>query len=90
MSQISTIMDKKAVRKRSDWTDLNQDGKRLERLIKMLDTRVNPSRKRKNVPEPLPDEIKLAYIDRIVKLTHEKKAIVDMVLGVNTLLKEFK
>jgi hypothetical protein len=83
-------MQQKAAKKRSDWTDLNRDGKRLDKLIKMLETRVNPSRKRKVMPEPLPDEIKLAYIDRIIKLTHEKRGIVDTVLGVNELLKEMK
>ena len=88
MSQISVNKPAKEVKTRGDWTDLNRDGKRLERLIKMLDKRVNPSRKLKNPPPPLTDEEKLVHIDRIIKLTHEKKAIIECVLGVKDLLRE--
>jgi len=36
------------------------------------------------------DEMKLAYIDRIIKATHEKFQLVQAVLGVRELLKETK
>lgn len=90
MSQTSDLMQHKATKSRSDWTDLNRDGKRLDRLIKMLETKVNPSKRRKNIPEPLPIEVQLACIQTLIRLTHEKRGIVDTVLGVNQLLKEFK
>ena len=90
MSQIATVMEEKGVKRRSDWTDLNRDGQRLEKTLKMLYTRINPDPRRKNIPEPLSEEMMLSFIHTIIKVTHEKRGIVDTVLGVNTLLKEMK
>ncbi len=90
MSQLMQQNTPKQAKKRGDWTDLNRDGKRIEALIKQLNTRVNPKGNKNNRPEPLSDELKLAYIQTIIKLTHEKRGIVDTVLQVKELLKEFK
>lgn len=90
MSQINELMEKKAVKKRADWTDLNQDGKRLDKIIKSMNTRIFNNSRRKNKPEPLSEEHYISYVNTIIRLTHEKRAIVDTVLGVNQLLKDMK
>ena len=60
------------------WSDLNRDGRRLEAIIKDMNT--------KYWKEPNID-IKFAYSDRLLKATHEKALIADRVLGVKKLLK---
>ena len=60
------------------WSDLNRDGRRLEAIIKDMNT--------KYWKEPNID-IKFAYADRLLKATHEKALIADRVLGVKKLLK---
>ena len=61
------------------WSDLNKDGRRLEGLIKHMNTKFWTE----------PDiEIQLAYLDRLVRLTHQKMLLVDRVLGVKALLQE--
>ena len=64
-----------------NWTDLNKDGRRLNRIIRQLESKI------KNESN---DEMKLAYIDRIIKCTHEKSQLAQIVLGVKELLKEAK
>ena len=64
-----------------NWTDLYKDGRRLNRIIRMLETKIRTETN---------DELKLAYIDRIIKCTHEKTQLVNIVLGVDELLKEGK
>ena len=64
-----------------NWTDLNKDGLRLNRIISQLESKI------KNESN---DEMKLAYIDRIIKCIHEKSQIVQIVLGVKEILKEAK
>ena len=63
------------------WTDLNKDGRRLNRIIRQLESKI------KNESS---DELQLAYIDRIIKCTHEKSQLTQTVLGVKELLKEAK
>jgi len=65
----------------TNWTDLNKDGRRLNRIIRQLKTRLKNETK---------DEMKLAYIDRIIKCTHEKSQLAQTVLGVREVLKEAK
>jgi len=62
-----------------NWTDLNKDGRRLNRIIRQLETKIKNEQN---------DEMKLAYIDRIIKCTHEKVQIAHVILGVNEILKE--
>ena len=63
------------------WTDLNKDGRRLNRIIRQLESKI------KNESS---DELQLAYIDRIIKCTHEKSQLAQTVLGVKEILKEAK
>jgi len=41
-----------------NWTDLNKDGRRLNRIIRQLESKI------KNETN---DDMKLAYIDRLIK-----------------------
>ena len=62
----------------TNWSDLNRDGRRLEAIIKDMDTKYWKSKD---------FEMKFAYVDRMIKATHEKALLVDRVLGVKKLLK---
>ena len=64
-----------------NWTDLNKDGRRLNRIIRQLESKIK---------HEASDEMKLAYIDRIIKCTHEKFQLAQTVLGVKEILKEGK
>ena len=64
-----------------NWTDLNKDGHRLNRIIRQLESKI------KNETN---DEMNLAYIDRLLKATHEKSQLAQIVLGVKEILKEAK
>jgi len=61
------------------WSDLNRDGRRLEGLIKHMNSKFWNE---KDI------EIQFSYIDRLIRLTHQKMLIVDRVLGVKKLLQE--
>ena len=63
----------------TNWADLNRDGRRLERLIKWCES---------NLETELDLGRKFGYFDRLLKATHEKREIVDIVLGVKKLRKE--
>ena len=65
----------------SSWANLNRDGRRLERIIKQMDTR------QKEESEP---SLRFAYIDRLLKATHTKIAVAEMVLNVRAVLAEAK
>ena len=60
------------------WSDLNKDGRRLEAIIRDMNT--------KYWKENNPD-MQFSYVDRILKATHEKVAIANQVLAVKQLLK---
>ena len=62
------------------WSDLNKDGRRVEGIIKQMNT-VFWTQIEKN-----PD-LALSYVDRIVKLEQVKTQLVDRVLGVKKMLK---
>lgn len=61
------------------WTNLNADGRRLERIIKLCETNI------KNRDGD--DKLVLAYIDRLIKATGQKAHIVDLVMGISHLRK---
>lgn len=63
----------------TEWSDLNKDGRRLEKIILQMDTKIA---KIKNN-----DDLKLAYIDRLIKATHTKAGIAETVLNVRNILK---
>jgi len=60
------------------WSDLNKDGRRLEALLREMNTKFW---------KETDDNMRLSYIDRIIKATHEKVAIAIQVLGVKQLMK---
>lgn len=60
------------------WSDLNRDGRRLEGIIKDMNTKYY---KEQNI------DIKMAYADRLLKATATKAKIAEVVLGVKELLK---
>ena len=64
-----------------NWTDLYKDGRRLNRIIRLLESKI------KNETN---DEMTLAYIDRLIKVTHEKVQLANTVLEVRGILKENK
>ena len=58
-----------------------KDRRRLDPIIRQLESKI------KNETN---DEMKLAYIDRIIKCTHKKSQLAQIVLGVKEVLKEAK
>jgi hypothetical protein len=64
-----------------DWTDLYTDGRRLERIIKSMDT------KQANCTD---ESLKLAYIDRLIKTTNTKVNIVKIILNVDAIINTAK
>ena len=64
-----------------NWLDLYRDGHRLNRIIRQMESKL------KNEDD---DDICLALIDRIIRCTHEKAQIVNVVFGVKECLKESK
>tara|TARA_R110002110_G_scaffold10108_4_gene49567 strand:+ start:761 stop:1021 length:261 start_codon:yes stop_codon:yes gene_type:complete len=67
------------------WTNLNNDGRRLERIIKLCET--NISKAMGVNPSQTDHDLVLAYIDRLVKATTQKAHVVDLVLGISHLRK---
>ncbi len=63
----------------TSWADLNKDGRRLERIIKQMDTKMK-----------LYPDLELAYLDRLLKCTHEKREIVEIVFSVKKLVKKLE
>ena len=61
----------------TDWSDLNRDGRRLEALIKMCNSHVHSE---------LDHARKLGYLDRLIKLTHQKTEIVEIIMGMKGML----
>ena len=69
-----------------NWTNLNADGRRLERIIKLCETMI---KKHLEVEEgqKIDHDIILAYIDRFNKTEAQKVKVVDLVLGISHLRK---
>lgn len=73
----------------TSWADLNKDGVRLEKLIKICVANIEYEvRKAVDTKQPLDDARVLGYMDRVGKLTAIKKDISDLVLGVNKMLRK--
>ena len=64
------------------WADLTKDGRRLNRIINQLETRM------KNTDVSKPEELSLyfAYLDRLLKATNTKVGIAEIVLNVKGFL----
>ena len=65
------------------WTNLNADGRRLERIIKLCETNISTYTSK----DVIDHDIILAYIDRLIKATATKQKIVDLVLGISHMRK---
>lgn len=61
------------------WLDLNQDGRRLNRIIKQMYS------KAQKAEDPA---LEMAYIDRAIKATNSKFSIAEEVLGIKAILQE--
>jgi len=73
------------------WSDLNRDGRRLERIIKDMHTKMYPTEEDKDgniINIDIPTDLFFSYLDRLLKSTHEKVLIVDRVLAVKKILRE--
>ena len=68
------------------WSDLNKDGKRLERIIKQMDT----NQKKESIKDTPNVQLQFAYIDRLIKATHLKVSIAETVLNVKGILQQAK
>lgn len=68
-----------------NWTDLNRDGKRMDKVIKICYNRIL---NKKEIP--MDDATIIGYISALVRVTHEKTNLVTTVLGVKQALEEYK
>ena len=64
------------------WTDLNVDGRRLENVIKWCYSMIYSE-------QPIPGD-RLGYVDRLVKLTHEKREIIETIMNVRNVVKKLE
>jgi len=67
---------------KQNWTDLNKDGRRMDKIIRKCMTEFG--RKENN------HELRMAYVDRVIKATGEKHKLAITVLGVKAVLGEAK
>lgn len=67
---------------KQNWTDLNKDGRRMDQIIRLCMTQF---KKKEN-----PYEMKLAFLDRLIKATQTKEKLAITVLGVRAVLEEAK
>ena len=65
--------------RRTSWTNLNDSGRRVERINKLCETKIG-TELNKDKPD---DDIILAYMDRLIKGEAVKMKIVDLVLGIS-------
>jgi len=63
--------------KYNSWANLSNDGRRVEAIIKLANTMANRAIEDKDY------DLALAWIDRLIKATHEKVGIADIVLGIS-------
>ena len=64
------------------WTDLNVDGRRLENVIKWCYAMIYSE-------QAIPGD-RLGYVDRLIKLTHEKREIIETIMGVRKIVKKLE
>lgn len=69
-----------------DWTDLNKDGKKLNKILNICYKKMTP-RKGKT---PMDDATFMGYIQCVCRLTHQKADLVQTVLGIKQALEEAK
>jgi len=72
----------------NSWTNINNDGRRLEKIIKLCETMIAKKLEEGNIPDKITDhDIILAYIDRLIKAETMKVKVVDLVLGISHIRK---
>jgi len=70
----------------TSWADLNRDGRRLERMIKICEANIDSER-----AKPTPELNRIwGYMDRLSRFTTNKKDIADIVLGLNKIIRKAK
>ena len=62
-----------------NWTDLNKDGKRLDRLLRMMERKLKKT---------IDDDKIIKYCNSICYLTSKKIELVNIVLGLDELMKK--
>lgn len=67
---------------KQNWTDLNKDGRRMDKIIKIC---LKEFTKKENG-----HDLKLSYLDRLIKSTLAKEKLAITVLGVRAVLEEAK
>ena len=65
---------------KQNWTDLNKDGRRMDRIIRKCMSEFTSKTKG--------DDYKLAYLDRLLKATVTKQSLAITVLGVKKSLED--
>ena len=70
---------------KNHWSNLNSDGRRLERIIKLCETNIKKAMG--DNPSQTDNDLVLAYMDRLIKATNQKSHIADLVLGISHLRK---
>lgn len=65
---------------KQNWTDLNKDGRRMEKIIKICYTEF---KKTEN-----PFDMRMSYVDRMIKATVTKQSLAITVLGVKKSLED--
>jgi len=66
----------------NSWHDIFTDGRRLEKIIRFCETMI--------FKKDIDEQLKLSYIDRMIKATHQKVEIVKIELDVNYILSRDK
>lgn len=66
---------------KTDWTDLNRDGRRLEYIIRQCHKKAKNSLIQEN------DEMYFSYIDRVIKATNAKASLADTVLNIQKVIR---
>ena len=82
MSQNITVINPILPSPVQNWTDLNKDGKRMEKVIKICFTEF---KKKEN-----PFDMRMSYVDRMIKATTTKQSLAITVLGVKKSLEDAK
>ena len=63
----------------NSWDNIYTDGRRLEKIIRFCETMI--------FKKDIDEQLKLSYIDRMIKATRQKVEIMDKVLAVEHIVK---
>ena len=66
----------------SSWDDIFRDGIRLEKIIRFCETMI--------LKKDIDEQLKLSYIDRMIKATHQKVEIAKIRTDLTALIRELK